>query len=277
MQRPELAGVDAVEAVHAAGVVDLVLGDIDAGGLALVLTLLAVLALFRVDDRAEHGETGEETQRGSHGADGVAVGASVLPGQHDHDDECDDGNDESGQAPQPYFLLIESVTAGPFGQGGEQVVHPDIHRLEEVLDDASPGAVRGQEGHQRLHTGDEGDDEEHPDAIAQPLHFGAVVVGLVVLLPAFAGDIEMRYPVLEHAQRADDGTIDAAEDKRQEDKADDDGHIEGQDGGEELHLGHPAQPSVQRSREVQEQQRDAQPEDDRQCDAEFLKHKSFYC
>ena len=85
------------------------------------------------------------------------------------------------------------------------------------------------------------------------------------------------HPVLEHAQRADDGAIHPSEDKCQNDKADDDGHIEGQDGGEELHLGHPSQPSVQRSREIQEQQRDTQPEDDRQCDAEFLKHKSFYC
>ena len=50
--------------------------------------------LLRVDDRAEHGEAGEEAQRGSHRADGVAVRTSVLPGQDDHDDERDNGDEE---------------------------------------------------------------------------------------------------------------------------------------------------------------------------------------
>ena len=89
--------------------------------------------------------------------------------------------------------------------------------------------------------------------------------------------MEMGHTVLEHAQGADDGAIDAAEHERQEDQSDDDGDVESQDGGEELHFGHPAQPSMQRSREIQEDQRNAEPEDNRQCDADFFKHKSFYC
>ena len=109
------------------------------------------------------------------------------------------------------------------------------------------------------------------------LHFRAVAVGLAVLVLAFAGDVQVRHSVLEHAKRADDGAIDPSEDQGQEDEADDDGHIEGHHGGQELDLRHPAEPSVKRSGEVQEQQRDAQPEDDGQRDAYFPKHLTFYC
>ena len=242
-----------------------------------MLALLAALAHVRVDHRTEHRETGEEAQRGAHGADGVAIRAAVAPGQDDHHHERGDGHEEGGQAAEPDFLLIEGVAAGPLGDRGEEVVHPQVDRLEQVLDDASPGAVRGQQGHERLHAHDEGDDEDRPHPVAQPLHFGAVAVGLAVLVLALARHVEVRHAILEHAQRADDGAVDPSEDQGQEDEADDDGDVEGHHGRQELDLRHPAQPSVQRSGEVQEQQRDAQPEDDGQRDAYFPKHLTFYC
>ena len=114
-------------------------------------------------------------------------------------------------------------------------------------------------------------------AVAQPLHFGAVAVRLAVLVLALARHVEVRHAVLEHAQRADDGAVDPSEDQGQEDEADDDGDVEGHHGRQELDLRHPSQPSVQRSREVEEQQRDAQPEDNGQRDAYFPKHLTFYC
>ena len=277
LQPTELAGVDAVEAVHAAGVVDLAVLYVDAGGLAVVLALLAALAHVRVDHRAEHREAGEETQCRAHGADGVAIRATVPPGQDDHHDERDRSHDEGGQAAQPDFLVIEGVAVRPLRQGGEEVVHPEIDRLEQVLNDASPSAVRGQQGHERLNAHDEGDDKERPHPVAQPLHFGAVAVRLAVLVLAFARHVEVCYSVLEYAQRADDGAIDPSENEGQEDETDDDGHIQGHHGRQELDLRHPAQPSVQRSREVEKQQRDAQPEDDGQRDAYFPKHLTFCC
>ena len=242
-----------------------------------MFALLAALAHVRVDHRTEHREAGEEAQRRAHGADGVAIRATVLPGEDDHHHESDGGHDEGGQAPQPDLLRVEGVTVRPLSDRGEEVVYPEVHRLEQVLDDASPGAVRGQQGHERLYAHDEGDDEERPHSIAQPLHLRAVAVRLAVLVLALAGDVQVRHSVLEDAQRADDGAIDTPEDERQEDEADDDGHIEGHYGRQELDLRHPAQPSVQRSGEVQEQQRDAQPEENGQRDAYFPKHLTFYC
>ncbi len=54
-----------------------------------------------------------------------------------------------------------------------------------------PGAVRGEQGDERLHAGDEGDDEEHPDAVAQPLHFGAVGIRKALFRLPVPGDMEM--------------------------------------------------------------------------------------
>ena len=246
--------------------------DIDARRLAVVLAHLAVLALVRVDDRAEHRKAGKEAQRRAHRTYRVAIGAPVLPGQDNHRDQRDDGHDEGRQAPQPDFLIIESIAIGPLRQGSEQVVDPDVNRLEQVLDDAAPRAVRRQKGNERLHTRDERDDEQNPDPVAQPLQLGAVAVRLAVFLLAFACHVQVRHSVLENAQRADDGAIDPAEDQGQQDKADDDGDIDGQHGRQKLQLCHPAEPSVQRPGEIQEQQRDAQPEYHGQCDANLFKH-----
>ena len=241
-----------------------------------MLARLATLAHVRVDHRPKHGEAGEETQGRADGADGVAPGTSVLPRQDDDYHKGDGGYDERGQAPQPDFLGIESVAVGSFRQGGEQIVDPDINRLEQVLDDAAPRAVRGQQGYERLHARNEGDDEQNPHAVAEPFDFGAVAIRLAILLPAFARYVEMRHAVLKHAQRADDGAIDASENEGQQDKADDDGDIDGQHGRQELDLRHPTEPSMQRPGEVQEQQRDAQPKEDGQCHADFFEHKSLF-
>ena len=57
MERVELAIVDAIEAVHATRVINLLAPvDIDTRRLALVLAKVAALALRGVDDRTEHGE-----------------------------------------------------------------------------------------------------------------------------------------------------------------------------------------------------------------------------
>ena len=272
LQRPELAVLDAVEAIHAAGVVDLVFGDVDARRLAVVLADLAVLAFLRVDDRAEHCESGEEAERRAHRADRIAIGTSVLPSQDDDRNQRDDGHDERRQAPQPDLLFIESIAISPLRQRGEQVVDPDVNRLEQVPDDASPGAIRRQEGHERMNPGHERDNEQHPHTIPQPFHLRAVAVRLAVLLPAFARHIQVCHSVLEHAQRADDGAIDPAKQESQENQADNGGHIEGQEGRQELQLCHPAEPSVQRPGEIQEQQRNAQPKQDGQCNADLFEH-----
>ena len=126
LQGAELALLDAVEAVYATGVINLlrILADGDAMGLAVQFAGLAVLALFGVNHRAEGRKAGEEAERGAHRADSVAVAAAALEGDRHDDHQSHDGHHEGGQAAQPHFLLIEGVTAGFFGPCGQQVVAP---------------------------------------------------------------------------------------------------------------------------------------------------------
>ena len=72
VQCSEPAGIQAVEAVHAAAVVNLMIVNIYAGRLAFMLAGAAVPAFVRIDDRPEEGESREETQYSSHRAKGIA-------------------------------------------------------------------------------------------------------------------------------------------------------------------------------------------------------------
>ena len=212
LQRTELALVYAVEAVHAAGMVNVlrILAYGDALGLAVELAGLAVLALVVVYQGTEHGEAGEETEGGAHRADAVAVGSAALEGQGHHYRQRYHGHHEGGYAAHPHLLLIEGIAAGAFREVGQQVVSPQIHGLQQVLDHAAVGAVRGQEGHQGLYAGHQGHHKEGPHAVAQPFVFFLVVIRLLAPAGSQPGN-----PVLEHAQRANHRAVHAAADQRQ--------------------------------------------------------------
>lgn len=76
---------------------------------------------------------------------------------------------------------------------------------------------------------------------------------------AFAG-----YPrdnILEHAQRADNRTVDTPEEQGQCHEQDDDAHVQGQYGRQELYPGQPPEPQVHCPRKVEEQQGDERKTD----------------
>ena len=97
------------------------------------------------------------------------------------------------------------------------------------------------------------------------------MVRILVLAGAM---VQGRDAVLEHAQRADDRAINPAEDQGQQDQEDDDADIGSHDGGQELDFGHPTQPEMQRPGEIQQEQRNADPEEYRKKEAEFFEHGS---
>ena len=68
----------------------------------------------------------------------------------------------------------------------------------------------------------------------------------------------MGHPVLEHAQRADDGAVYSSEQQRDYQQDSDNHKVKGEHGGQELHFGHPRQKLVQRAGEIKEHQRDAE-------------------
>ena len=139
-------------------------------------------------------------------------------------------------------------------------------RGEQILRDASVGAVGGEQGRQRADARHERNDEERQHAPAQPTLFRRIAEAVTTLFRASA---QPGNDVLHHAQRTNDRTIYAPEDQGQGDKKHDDSHIQRQHGGQELDAGHPAQPSMHRPREVEEEQRDAGEEDDGQRQSDF--------
>jgi hypothetical protein len=82
----------------------------------------------------------------------------------------------------------------------------------------------------------------------------------------------MREEVLKHAQRAYYRTIDASHEQGKHHPEDNDTDVHGQDGRQELYLCQPANPSSCSSRQVEEEQSDAQPAQKSQDNARFLQH-----
>ena len=212
-ERIEFARPDAVEAVHAAGIVNLgrFFADGNAGGLAVMLASLAVLALVGVDHRAEHGKAREETEGGAYGADVVAVGAAAAEGEgYDHY-QRHYGNHQRGSTPQPYLFFIESIAAGALGQPGQEVVAPEVDGLQKFLHHAAISAIGGQKGYYHLDAGQKAYDKQHPYAVAQPGKFLLVMVRLFLSPGA-----QVRNGILEHAQRANHRAVHAAKHEGQE-------------------------------------------------------------
>ena len=265
LDRSFRAIVQAVEADHAAGVVDPVVLGIDAGSLAAFAATSAVDALRGVNGRAEQGEAAHQAEGCADGADGVAVLAAPEPCAAEDEHEGYQAGDQQRRDD---------------GAGGH---------AHDAADDAPVGAVRGNEGDQHLAADDDRDDGEQQYAVAYPfvlrnvvealkilLHFrlfrGSALLellefaGLGILQPLPAGAAEPDDHVLEDAHRADDGTIDAAEEEAgQQDDRDYD-QVQGQGRRQELEFGHPAPPVVA---DAHEEQGDPHEEDRCQGDAEF--------
>ena len=208
--------------------------EVDAAGLAGLGAGGAIAALLLVEVNLQEGEAGEETEGGADGADGVAVGATAYPGEHDEADEGGGSDDEGGETAEPDVGGVEGVAVVVLGDGGEAVVGQLIERAQQVDHDAAEAAVGRQQGDEGAEACDEGDDVQHEHGVAQPLHFGGVGVAAHLFILSRA---QVREAILQDAEGANDGAIDASEDERQHHEGDDDSEVQRQDGGQELHLG----------------------------------------
>ena len=236
---------------------------VDARGLAVAGAELAAVALRDVEARLEQRVAGEESQHRTYRTDRIAVRAPVAPREDKEYDERYDGDEERGEALHPDIDRIEGVAVHALGDVCQQVVAPRINRSQQVRGDAAVGAVRReQRTDARQHRGDE-HDEHSP---AQPGEGGGVREAVPVF-SALAGS--PRNDVLHHAQRTDDRTVHAAEKKRQDHQERHDADIQGQQGGQELDFRHPAQPRVERSGKIEEQQRRQHEEKGRGRNSDF--------
>ena len=172
MQCVELAGAEAVQAIHAAAIIDLVIRHVYTRSLAAFLAELAALALVGVYHRAEHREARQETQCRAHRADRVAVLAPVPPRQHAQHHEGHRRHNQGGQALQPNVAGIESVAVVMLGNLSQQVVTPQPERLQQVADHTPVGTVWRQHCHQHVHAENERQHEHSEYRVAQPFTLG---------------------------------------------------------------------------------------------------------
>ena len=80
--------------------------------------------------------------------------------------------------------------------------------------------------------------------------------------------------VLHHAQRTNDRTINASQQQREQYERRHDAEIQGQYRRQELNLGQPAEPCMDRSREIEKQQRDRHETKDGERYSDFSQHAS---
>ena len=242
---------------------------VDARGLAVAGAELAAVALRDIEPRLEEREARQRPEQRPDRADRIAPRAAVAPGQHGNHDKRHDGDDQRCEPLHPDIDRIDGIAVDPFGRPCQQVVAPAPERGQQALDDASVGAVRGDQGSDASESGRHRDDEEQKERPAQPRAGRGVAEAVAMPAPPPG---EPRDEVLHDAERTDHRAVDPPEEQRQEEESDNHADVQGQHGGQELNLRHPAEPRMDRLREVEEQQRDRNEEEDRQGDPDFSQH-----
>ena len=128
--------VDTVHTCHATAVIYLVCLDVDARCLAVAGTKSATAALLCVNHRFQQGILREEAKHCTYRTDGVAIGTSAPPCQHDEDHQSDCGNQQGRETLHPYIRFIEGIAVSTFGQVSQSVVCPLVERGEKAGNDA---------------------------------------------------------------------------------------------------------------------------------------------
>ena len=264
MNRVLGAFADAIHAGHATAVVYLMVGDVDARGLAVAFAEFAADALGAIDDGLEPREAGQEAEQGSDRAYRVAIGAAVAPCQDNDNHESSRCNQKGRQAFDVNLDRVESVASGSFGKEGQQVVAPAVNRGEKIGSDAAVGGIGVEQGYKGGDAADQSRHEQDQNRVSQPGNgFGIGVAVLFLLLAEPGGD------VLEYAQGANDRAIDPAEKQGEQKQEEDDPEVQSQHGRQELYLGHPAEIQVQHAGNIEEQQRQQAEEHDSKRDSDF--------
>ena len=110
--------------------------DVDARCLAVAGTKSATVALLCVNYRFQQGILREEAKHCTYRTDGVTIGTSASPCQHDEDDQSDRGNQQGRETLHPYIRFIEGIAVSTFGQVGQSVVCPLVEWGEKAGNDA---------------------------------------------------------------------------------------------------------------------------------------------
>ena len=265
-----MAVVETVHAGHATTIVDHVVLRVDARCLALAGAHATSVALREVDVRFQQREACQETQDRPHRTDRVAIGAAITPSQHRDYYQADQSHHEGTYTFNIGIHPIESIAVRLLSEIGQEIISCLINRCEQVGGDAAIRTIGGQQGHQGTDTRQTSDHENGQHDIAKDRLRRRVAKTELFL---FALSTHPRDHILHHAQRTDHRAIDTPQEQGQDHQSHNHAHIQRIKSRPELDLGHPAKPSMDRPREVEEQQGDQHKENRCGKDSYFSKHK----
>ena len=210
-QRSELALVYAVAADYAAGVIDCVVLEVYTRCFAGTGAGRAVAALLGIEINLEERPAGKESEDGSYGADGVAIGAASDPSQHADKEKCDGCDDECRQGANPDRNLIEGVAVVFLRYTRQDVVAEEPHGFQQVRGDAAETAVGFKQSHERTDACHKSNDEQGQNGVAQPAALRRIAVASGLVLTFW---MQVCEEILQDAHRTDYGAIDATEEER---------------------------------------------------------------
>ena len=264
-----VAQLQTVSADHTTAVVYLLPTlHVDGGSLAVALTLAAADALLLVDDRLQPSVAREQTQQGSHRADGVAPRPAASPCQHGYHSPYHHHDAQRQTTLQPHVHLIESIAAIVLSQLSQQVVAPFVEGSHHTAHDTSVGTVGSHQRHQPSQVQRQGETRGSQHAVSQRVLRRAVAV--LVLLAAQPGN-----GILHHPQGADDRAVDTSEEQRQAHDEDQGTHVHRQQGRQQLDFRHPPQVGMGSASKVHQQPCDKHPEEDSQRNTNLFQHNSI--
>ena len=228
---------------------------VDTRCLAILRTETTTIALGSIDHRLQEREARKEAQYSTYRTNGVAIRTAILECQYEKNYQCNQCHYKSNSTLQPYVYTIECITVGTFCPCSQQVVSPLVNRSQECRCNASECTIRSNKSSNRSKSCHQCYNQYTKHYIAKNIH--RLGISITVLLDFFTHPTE---DVLHHSQRTNYRTIDTSHKESEQYQGYHYTKIQSQNSRQELNLRHPAEPCMNTSCKIEEEQSDQHEE-----------------
>ena len=232
----------------------MVLG-VDTRCLAILGTKTTTITLRCINHRLQEREAREEAKYCTYRTNGVAICTAILERQYEKNHQCNQCHRKSNATLHPYIDTIESIAIHAFCPCSQQVISPLVNRSQEGRCNASKCTIRSKQSCNRTHTCYQCYDQYTEHDIAEDIH--RLGIAITVFLYFLTHPTEN---VLQYAQRTNHRTIDTSHEKSEQYQSYHYTKIQGQNSRQELNLRHPAEPCMNTSCKIEEEQSDQHEE-----------------
>ena len=218
--------------------------------LAVARAQSARIAFGRVDNGSEKREFREKPEHRSHGTNSVAIGATAAPREKTDDHKRRNRHRKHADSLEPHVDGIKGVAVGVRSKKSQNIVARNPYRRKKIRGDSAVRAIGGNQRGSRNETRRDRRRKEGEKADSQ-IRLRFCIFHSVALAPIR----QFEKDILQHSERADDGTVNPAEQQRQQYQRRNYRKVGGKERGQKLDFRSPSQPRPNRTREVEEQQR----------------------